>query len=279
MYTDASEKDGKLGIAVYMNDSEIACARKLESSSSISTAELNAIKMAIEKAKALSARKVLICTDSLVACELLEKQKTCDKVERIVAEIYNNAIEIDLAIQWIPSHCGITRNERADTLAKEVIESEEVVYENELQRNCDIINESLQMKTREWQKWHDEIVQNGKGQKLNMVLNRVSTKTWFGKFKSLQGSEIKIINRLMSGHDYSQKYLKMWKKVETDICEVCGETDDGNHVTLKCKKYERQRLKYPFMSKYTSIQLLVKNESEANIKKMCEFLKTNNITV
>lgn len=164
-------------------------------------------------------------------------------------------------------------------MAREAIVKEEIFYESEENRNCDLIKGAVKSGVEEWQKWHNDMILNGKGLKLNSVMDKVSTKSWSAKYKNLTGGEIKIINRLSSGHDHSNKYLKMWRKIDTDICESCGVLSDGNHVILKCNKYERSRIKYQFIKKYSSVQELIKMESEINLKKLIEFIKLSDITI
>ena len=131
IYTDGSKKENAVGLGIYSNDLEIKINKKITSRSSIMTAELVAIREAlneIEK-KAVRKDKIVILTDSLAASISLKNhnkpQARQDLTEEITEKIHRlrHQKEIITQICWIPAHCGIEGNEKADQEAKEGLDS------------------------------------------------------------------------------------------------------------------------------------------------------------
>ena len=131
IYTDGSKKQNAVGLGVYSNDLEIKINKKLTNRSSSMTAELVAIKEAlneIEK-KAVRKDKIVILTDSLAASISLKNhnkaQATKDLTEEITEKIHRLRHQKDniTQIYWIPVHFGIEGNEKADQEAKEGLDS------------------------------------------------------------------------------------------------------------------------------------------------------------
>ena len=71
---------------------------------------------------------VVIFTDSMSVLQALENEKLDTSLLISIAKTlsaFMQQFEIELTLQWIPSHCEIPGNERADTLAKKGAESEQ----------------------------------------------------------------------------------------------------------------------------------------------------------
>ena len=75
IYTDGSKKENAVGVGIYSNDLEIKINKKVTNRSSIMTAELVAIREALNEKEKKAARKdkIVILTDSLVASISLKK--------------------------------------------------------------------------------------------------------------------------------------------------------------------------------------------------------------
>lgn len=129
----------------------------------------------------------------------------------------------------------------------------------------------------EWEIWNNEQIRQNKGLKLNNIFNKPQEKPWY-KDTKWGGQQIKIINRLMSGHDYTKKHLKIWRIETTDICEECNAIEDINHVILKCKKYNKQRNEKSFTkNNYSNILDIFKNKDTKSINEIVELILKNNI--
>ena len=75
-----------------------------------------------------SIQNVVVFTDSMSVLQALENEKQNTPLLISITKTLSSFIqefEIEVTLQWIPSHCEIPGNERADTLAKKGAESEQ----------------------------------------------------------------------------------------------------------------------------------------------------------
>jgi len=124
IYTDASKKNGKIGIGCYMHSSQPSTEMKLSHriTDNVSTyqAELAAIKLAVTITKQFAEHKqIVIFSDSLSAIQSIESGHTTSSPS-LLRQLYEVLYEShhDIVLAWIPGHSGIRGNELADDLAK-----------------------------------------------------------------------------------------------------------------------------------------------------------------
>ena len=134
IYTDGSRENETLKTAsgLYLPEERVAKNWRLPNNSSITTAELFAIKMAIQQAKQRE-RSTVIFTDSQTAAMIIGSEKPRSNVKmayEIQRELYtiNTSEKYEIHIQWIPSHRMILGNETADKIAKEGFKHENITY-------------------------------------------------------------------------------------------------------------------------------------------------------
>ncbi|XP_017468016.1 PREDICTED: uncharacterized protein LOC108360301 [Rhagoletis zephyria] len=208
-FTDASVGDSSTGIAIYNHSNNTEHAHKLPFQASSSFGESLAILRALEIAKELKYDKIVIFTDSLIACQLLMKGKTHNHIILAIHNLATNEDFDNVTINWTPSHKGIAGNERADTIAKNAI-------------NChNVLDVSL---TPE--------------EALRRIRNEINDQcakpknNWF-KSTALSAKETKLINRILTGHTYDQEYLFKIKAITSSRCS-CGDPDNFIHQTFHC---------------------------------------------
>lgn len=127
LFTDASVGSSSTGIAVFNAQDNSEHAFKLDFKSSSSYGEMIAILQALLLAKDRQYTKVAIFTDSLIACQLLTKERTQN---HLIATIHNTIAQADfvrVTIIWTPSHKAIAGNEKADQIAKDAINSNNIL--------------------------------------------------------------------------------------------------------------------------------------------------------
>ena len=126
IYTDGSKKDDRVSIGINCDQLNINHSLRISDACSITTAELKAIEVAVLELKKRCPlnKNTVILTDSLSAIESINSNKNknsrTDITENIATDIkeIQTAFNTTVEICWIPAHCGIPGNEKADQLAK-----------------------------------------------------------------------------------------------------------------------------------------------------------------
>ena len=116
LYTDGSKDDHKVGCAVVSNFNIIK--RRLPGHTSIYTAELRAIQLALDVVNNSNKDKYVICVDSLLCLQAIEQQHIDHPLVLDVLENYSALINKTVLFCWVPSHVGIRGNDQADAAAK-----------------------------------------------------------------------------------------------------------------------------------------------------------------
>ena len=123
IYTDGS-KDGEKVASTAILDGELYQFR-LPNNSSIFSAELKAIDLALNNIEQDACWRYIIYTDSLSVMQALEGEKTENPLVVILLEKLSKLCRrADIAYCWLPSHIGISGNEEADKAAKEALSLE-----------------------------------------------------------------------------------------------------------------------------------------------------------
>lgn len=129
-YTDAAKKENKIGMGFYMANRNLIYNEKIEANIAIKTAEIYAIYILIKKIQELTnIKNIIIFTDSKSSCKSIKgyiKKKNNKYYKNKIIELIKNYKDINITIQWIPSHINIQGNDLADLAAKEGMESGEI---------------------------------------------------------------------------------------------------------------------------------------------------------
>ena len=229
VYTDGSAENavtnGGSGVYIEMPD-----GKTTESSIPTGThcsnyrAELEAIMEALtilgRITPSIPQAKAVILSDSRSALEKLEVLRGAERQQ--LAKGFKNAVQNtqSLVLQWIPAHCGIEGNERADSLAKEGSQLEQIERDLMYSEVKTIIKNSMKNK---WKESHPEFNrQDGVHQ-----LDRRGQTTIF---------------RLRAGHNRLRHHMnRVFKVGETNLCS-CGEAaETAEHVLQNCQTYDALR--------------------------------------
>ena len=121
-YTDGSRlEDGRTAAAVYSPATDSSIAARLTDKISIYAAELTAIRLALEWAQQVStdnSNEIVIFSDSLSSLISLQAGH-CASRPNLLEDVlqFIDRLEPRVHLVWLPSHCGIFGNEKADKSA------------------------------------------------------------------------------------------------------------------------------------------------------------------
>lgn len=227
VYTDASINKAKktATVAITIPEMDFDVAGRLNFVTSSTTAELVAIWGALESIKNITLpTKAVILTDS--KCALQQLQRT-DKRTPLLARVALEARTVEdlgwtLAMQWIPSHVGISGNERADTLAARAHDDQAPTF------LLDRFNEAHRLIHDELQQFHPH-----PGVAIGKPPPTIP--------RNLLRADASLLHRLRAGCPYTGKRLHMMGRKKDPNCPDCGDPEDSEHALLLCPAHEEPR--------------------------------------
>ena len=248
VYTDGSKIPGqisneKVGIGIYSSEDQlnINLSLRISDNTAIATAELKAIHVALQKVKRLTEKgycpysaNVVICTDSLSAAEALESNKNNASRPDIVQSIHMLCQELKstfnstVDVLWIPSHVGILGNDKADTLAKQALNHQNIDLVIGLGKTelGSLFEKRKKIKAnRQWQASSFDSIQHTR----KMIPSILNVNIPLGK-------KYEKRNRLLVN---APRFLS--KGVV--ICECCEKNKTVSHVLLECDRFIGLRAK------------------------------------
>jgi ribonuclease HI len=283
IYTDASLTEQKTGIGIYCSEDHSSMDFGLNLQISSTSAELIAIKVGIENGLLLGKEKILICTDSLGACQrimqglnsTIKDKNSTDKTVNEILQICFEHSNSFIIIKWIPGHKNIPGNEMADSLAKSGCNSNQII--NVKYQLLDAINLMKTQNFEKWKSWCANLAQD-KGKYYFKIRPSVESKPWYSKMK-LNNNHTKTLNRLLAGHTYTKKWLAIMKIERNNTCDTCPEKiEDETHIISECTKYDTKRRQNYIIQNQSLEQILIKNEKK-DLKEICKFLNEINVKI
>lgn len=220
VYTDGSAqnavKNGGAGVYIeYPNNTRDADKISTGKHCHNYDAEIQAIKLATNKLlnnTTLGPHPAVFLTDSRSALQALQSRKL-PELQNLLAELCKQRTVV---LQWIPSHCGIPGNEKADQLAKE----------GSADRQTETTVTYHQMK---------QIIKS---------IRKPQTYTQ-DDYYNMNRPEQVIIIRLRTGHNRLRSHMyNKFKIGNTDTC-TCGQAPQtAEHILQSCHEYDTLRQTY-----------------------------------
>ena len=229
IYTDGSlnREEQKAGAGIYIPVTGATIHIPLQTKS-IVDAEMTAIHRAIQEIIERAFNKTVILTDSKTSLQILtgnmESHTTGKSIMRLIHdyEMQNN----EIWLQWIPGHCGLDGNDKADEAAKIATEMGPVnagqdSQLSELQELRFLIAERIKSEWRE--------ARTGRSY---FSLQPTPMKRGF---HSLSREQQSALSQLRLGHFPSDSYLvKIGKKTNAE-CSLCRQREGSvRHILLEC---------------------------------------------
>ena len=121
IYTDGSHIENSFAAAAVKDD--YTYSERLPDHSTIFSAEMHAIFLALDHVETSESSHFMIFTDSKSVLQSLQGKDWKNPLTQKVLERHNRLRNqhINIEFCWIPSHIGIDGNEAADTAAKEAL--------------------------------------------------------------------------------------------------------------------------------------------------------------
>ena len=124
IFTDGSKKEERSAAAFVVNSSFAKPTQvRLPNHSSVYTAELKALLLALQEVLRSSRRKFLILSDSLSALAAFKSRNISHPILADLHDLHTDLVlkRKNVVFMWIPSHTGIYGNDVADKAAKEAL--------------------------------------------------------------------------------------------------------------------------------------------------------------
>ena len=238
IFTDGSKMEDKIGAALVVPELKVEIMSRIPNNLTIMSAELFAIKLALEYLVKTKLKKAVIFTDSLSSITKLKNSRTVNdrKLRDILELIYKLNKDRNVYIQWIPSHCGIHGNDLADNAAKRSLGLQRITH---VPKNLGENILSLESRHNEmWQKyWEEQVRSTQKGRALKNIRDKVGYWPWTShKNKRVEVS----IARLRIGHVGLNSVKHRFQLTHDPYCQ-CGEPETIDHFLLTCNLYQNIR--------------------------------------
>jgi len=226
IYTDGSVRNYKVGAAFFTQD--YTWKGRLPDGMSVYTAELYAILKAVQYIKDKKGN-YLILTYSLASIEsLTHKSATNFLVNQITDEIQQEPIG-KIILEWLPSHMGIAGNERADQLAGQACEDQEIIT---IKLSVDECNK--QITSHYYKQWQEEWEKTKWPYKeINPQLKPYAGKTKNRK-EQISMSRLRLGVCLFTHGHYATG-------TSMEVCSLCLVPLTIKHILIQCPVYNLQR--------------------------------------
>lgn len=241
IYTDGSKQNEIVGCAA-VGSFNISIKQKLPDYGSIFTAELTAIDLALELIEdnlPFISKKILICSDSQSALQILQNDDFTNPLVTNVRERMNTLISmyrVTITFLWVPGHVQIKGNEVADRLAKESLQLEG--QSNDKLPFTDFKSLVKPFIKDKWQ--HYWAMPKPRPNKLFEVKPLLGS--WLHSSRKSRREEI-VLARIRIGHTHlTHSYLR--KGEEPPFCISCDCHFTVKHFLLECAEYNHIRQNY-----------------------------------
>lgn len=277
IYTDAAKNNAGTAIAALDIADGEHVTEKINPNTSITNAELIAIREAVKMCHSKNYSETVIVTDSRSACEML-RSETHAKTNHIVNEI-SDMIDRDnnrkIYIQWVPSHVGIRWNEEVDKLAVNAAAGEVTNLEKlTLDDTTRLAQKTI------WNKWRDKYktISETKG-KLHFEFAKEPGKTIWCKNTTLTTQEKIVLNRIRSNHCMTKDRKGSWGWETDTECDLCEEEETLEHTLYHCLKWATIRMQYNVLETYKPLKTIFEDGKEQELKSITGFLKEIKIEI
>ena len=233
IYTDGSKDGNKVGAGIIVEAETQKIG--LNGSATVFTAELTALKKALELIAHNQSSHFVVFTDSLSALEAIQSRDFNHPIVVDICVDYFNLLTINkhVVLAWVPSHMGIPGNEKADRAAKAAL-SEPVSVQNIPFK--DLYPQIRKKVKNSWQDLWDQCEHN----KLHAIQPELGE--WHGGSRLKRREEV-VLARARIGHTH-MTHSFLLKSEPIPECFSCSCFFTVKHFLVDCDDYAHIRRQF-----------------------------------
>ena len=270
IYTDGSKRNREVGCATVLPGKTMAC--RLPPYSSVFTAEMHAISVALAKILSVNGNNFVIFSDSRSAIDSItngfNRNPLAHEIHMWINILSRNNKYVKFC--WVPSHVGVYGNEVADEKAKEIASSQRRVADIKIPAK-DFYMMFRDVLDRRWQaSWQTHTFN-----KLHSIKNTITP--WSNALHKDRLTEV-VMARIRIGHTRLTHGFLL-EGTNAPLCMECIVPLTVLHILTECPEYSDQR-RYIFGSDGIRSELPLRDilaDSENCIRKVTEFLRLTNL--
>ena len=233
IFTDGSKHDNAVGVGLFSLGLPETRLR-LHSETSVFSAELHAIFLALQLIRQYNIQHACICSDSKSAVQSLMHINATDHAHLNILHLHEDLVDAGIEVQflWLPGHSGISGNERADHYAKQALALPNI---SATPFNPNSIRRSIKYYCHHFQQlsWDTD----GVGTHLHRIKPHLGS--WSSSTRQSCREE-KVLTRLRIGHTYFTHSFIFERRPRPD-CARCRTVLTIEHIVLHCPIYRSER--------------------------------------
>jgi len=245
VYTDGSKTSEGTGSGIYSEDLDYNISIPLGVYTTVFQSEIVAICEASREmlSDGVSDRKILICSDSEASIESLSSEKISSRTVHQCFEVLESlARDNEVILSWVPGHCGVLGNERADELARNGSSSEFIGPEPAVGRYAGLIKFLVKERTKNshQSRW-DALTTCRQSKEFLVGCKAKNTKFLL----SLSREKLRWLVGILTGHNSLRYHLNKMGIVYDSTCRGCGlEPETARHFVCTCPALKSLRTKH-----------------------------------
>jgi ribonuclease HI len=269
-FTDGSKSEISTGSGVFCADFDVGLAANVGNEATVFQAEVKAIELCVDECleRGIEGRNIFICSDSQAALKSLKNPKVNSKtVWNCLQKLQSIGNRNEVTLMWVPGHCGIEGNERADELAKQKVNMVET--ELSLPISNGIIKQQLgKITLNNFKKlWSNTELRQSKEMMPKIDKKRSEI------LLQMKRQDVRLITHFITGHGKLNYHLHKMGISDTPTCRLCEEEEEtAIHLLCKCPALKTRRL-------FNFGKFLIEPKDITDIKIIPKFLNNLNLNL